>query len=103
MLVVFSEWQKKRAAARAGDAATNLLLLHNWLADHGCHAPTPEEAIHVLNKAACQRAKSEVPSVLREGEREADSCSLCLKEEGREERRWQMVSVHVEGRDLLYM
>ena len=76
VLVVFSEWQKKRAAARAGDAATNLLLLHNWLADHGCHAPTPEEAIHVLNKAACQRAKSEVPSVLREGEREAGSCSL---------------------------
>lgn len=80
VLVVFSEWQKRRVAARAGDAATNLLLLHNWLADHGCHAPTPEEAIHVLNKAACQRAKSEVlrgvPNVLREGEREGDSCSL---------------------------
>ena len=59
VLVVFSEWQRRRGA-RAGDAATNLLLLHTWLADHGCHAPTSEEAIHVLNKVVCKKAKSEV-------------------------------------------
>jgi len=59
VLVVVSEWQRKWAA-RAGDPGINLQLLHNWLFDHDCHAPTPEEVIQMLNRAVCKRVHSEV-------------------------------------------
>lgn len=69
VLVVVSEWQRKWAA-RAGDPGINLQLLHDWLFDHDCHAPTPEEVIQMLNRAVCKRVHSEVCklSVLLTGE-----------------------------------